>query len=235
MDISIWPPDDTDFIITYEDGPDGKFLQYENFSNDEYLARWNATFPSDWTEQQNPEKVYFVFDLSCGPEENVGTNLRIDFSKDWTDGKHYYIYPIEHTGWKTVKIKLSDVLPTGHWNGENPIDFNLWDFRIVGAGSRASTIIQLDNIKLVEELETGIVIPLSPEKVNVYLAANELVIKDAQTIRGISLYDLRGQRLLQTAPASQEAVIQLNKYPAGIYIVQIIDETGITVKKIIKK
>jgi hypothetical protein len=84
-------------------------------------------------------------------------------------------------------------------------------------------------------LGTGIAkTPVSLTEVSVYSIKNELVVKSDQTITGINLYNLHGQKLLQLSPAAQEINISLTSYPVGIYILQVIDKNGITVKKIIK-
>jgi hypothetical protein len=90
----------------------------------------------------------------------------------------------------------------------------------------------------VRNSSTGLIRPESPEnKLKVYPnpAVAEVIVKSEKTITGLGLYNVQGQKLLQLYPESLEARVPLASYPAGLYILQIADESGITIKKIIKK
>jgi hypothetical protein len=72
--------------------------------------------------------------------------------------------------------------------------------------------------------------------VNVYPnpVVNEVHFKNAENILGVSMYDMRGRKLLQLDSESSEISLSLGSYPAGIYLLQIVDKNGISIKKIIK-
>jgi hypothetical protein len=66
-------------------------------------------------------------------------------------------------------------------------------------------------------------------------AQADIVITGAQTITAVTLCNLQGQQLLERYPASSKATLSLAGYPAGVYLLQVSDETGTVIKKIIKK
>jgi hypothetical protein len=72
------------------------------------------------------------------------------------------------------------------------------------------------------------------ESVNVWSNNGIVTAKSAQPITGVTVFDLQGRKLLQLHPGSQEINLPLAAYPAGVYLVQVANETGITTKKIIK-
>jgi hypothetical protein len=84
---------------------------------------------------------------------------------------------------------------------------------------------------------TGFSTPDTKTEVSVYpnLAGTDVTVKSAKTITGLGLYNLQGQKLLQIQPESLEVIVPLSAYPAGLYLLQIVDESGVTIKKIIKK
>jgi hypothetical protein len=90
---------------------------------------------------------------------------------------------------------------------------------------------------LKDDLYTGIATPKAVAEISVYpsLVTDQVTVTNAKTITGFSLYNLQGQQLLQLAPESQEVTVSLASYPAGVYLLRIVDETGITTKKVIKK
>ncbi|MDR3341045.1 MAG: T9SS type A sorting domain-containing protein [Candidatus Symbiothrix sp.] len=63
----------------------------------------------------------------------------------------------------------------------------------------------------------------------------EVKARSLSKITELSLFDIQGRKLQQICPNSPEANLQLSSHPKGIYIVRAVDETGVTVKKIIKK
>jgi hypothetical protein len=83
---------------------------------------------------------------------------------------------------------------------------------------------------------TGIATPETKVAISVYPnpIVADVTVKSTKTITGLGLYDLRGQKLLQLHPESLEATVPLAAYPAGLYLLQVADESGITIKKIIK-
>jgi hypothetical protein len=83
---------------------------------------------------------------------------------------------------------------------------------------------------------TGIVAPETKVAISVFFnsARADVTVKSTTTITGLSVYNLQGQKLLQLHPESLEATVPLVAYPAGLYVLQVTDESGITVKKIIK-
>ncbi|MDR1335287.1 MAG: T9SS type A sorting domain-containing protein [Tannerella sp.] len=68
-------------------------------------------------------------------------------------------------------------------------------------------------------------------------AVDILTVTSAQAITGLELSDLQGRQLQKLQPAGVLKVdVSLTAYPAGVYLLRIIDETGsVTVRKIIKK
>ncbi|GHT76989.1 hypothetical protein FACS189413_17360 [Bacteroidia bacterium] len=65
-------------------------------------------------------------------------------------------------------------------------------------------------------------------------AVADVIVHSTTTITGLGLYNLQGQKLLQLYPESLEATVPLASYPSGLYMLQVADESGITIKKIIK-
>jgi hypothetical protein len=68
-------------------------------------------------------------------------------------------------------------------------------------------------------------------------AVDVLTVTSAQAITGLELSDLQGRQLQKLQPAGVlKADVSLTAYPAGAYLLRILDETGgVTVQKIIKK
>jgi hypothetical protein len=91
-----------------------------------------------------------------------------------------------------------------------------------------------DNDAYQETFTSGITLPESVSEVTVYLRAGEAVVRSTQLITGINVFDWQGQKLKQLCPASQEVNISLATYPSGLYLIQVVGETGIITKKIIK-
>ncbi|GHT73446.1 hypothetical protein AGMMS50262_04570 [Bacteroidia bacterium] len=65
-------------------------------------------------------------------------------------------------------------------------------------------------------------------------AVTDVIVHSTTTITGLGLYNLQGQKLLQLYPESLEATVPVASYPSGLYMLQVADESGITIKKIIK-
>jgi hypothetical protein len=81
---------------------------------------------------------------------------------------------------------------------------------------------------------------LAPEpkvvaEVIAYAENNDIVVKSAQRITAVNVFDLQGRKLLQLRPESQELYVPLASYPAGVYLIQVVDGNGTVTKKIIKK
>jgi hypothetical protein len=66
-------------------------------------------------------------------------------------------------------------------------------------------------------------------------ALTDIVVTGTQTITSLSVYNLQGQKLLQSWPGSEETTVSLTPYPEGVYLLQIIGEAETIIKKIIKK
>jgi hypothetical protein len=83
---------------------------------------------------------------------------------------------------------------------------------------------------------TGIATPETKVTISVYPnpTVTDVTVKNTKPITGLELYNLQGQKLLQLHPKSLEATVPLAAYPAGVYLLQVADESGITIKKIIK-
>jgi hypothetical protein len=92
------------------------------------------------------------------------------------------------------------------------------------------------SLKYFEVSGNGITAPETKVAITVSFnpAVADVTVKSAKTITGLELYNLQGQKLLQLHPESLEATLPLAAYPAGVYLIQVADESGITVKKIIK-
>ncbi|MDR0864930.1 MAG: T9SS type A sorting domain-containing protein [Candidatus Symbiothrix sp.] len=82
---------------------------------------------------------------------------------------------------------------------------------------------------------TGIIPVSQPAtEVSVWSDNGNVWVKSARTIIAVNIFDLQGRKVAQLHPQSQEINVSLANYPAGVYLVQITDETSITTKKIIK-
>jgi hypothetical protein len=83
---------------------------------------------------------------------------------------------------------------------------------------------------------TGIATPETKVAINVYPnpTVADVSVKSTKNIIGLELYNLQGQKLLQLRPESLETTVALAAYPAGVYLLQVVDESGIIIKKIIK-
>jgi hypothetical protein len=66
-------------------------------------------------------------------------------------------------------------------------------------------------------------------------AVSEVSVSSPKAMTSLALFNLQGQELLQLVPQSQEAVFSVAALPAGVYLLQVADESAITIKKIIKK
>jgi hypothetical protein len=88
---------------------------------------------------------------------------------------------------------------------------------------------------LLDNLGTGIAV-ITEAAVSVYPnpVVADVTITSDKAITNLSLYNLQGQQLLKLAPASLEVNVPFSSYPSGIYILQITDESGSTIRKIIK-
>jgi hypothetical protein len=80
---------------------------------------------------------------------------------------------------------------------------------------------------------TGIGEVQTTAPIRVWSDKGSVTVKSDQTIIGIQVFDLQGRKVLQLHPQSQEINLSLANYPAGIYLLQIAGENGITTKKII--
>jgi hypothetical protein len=85
-----------------------------------------------------------------------------------------------------------------------------------------------------QEVPTGVSAPEVKSEVTVSFREGEAIVKSAQLIIGINVFDLQGQKLKQLYPESQEVNISLVNYPSGLYLIQIVGEKGVVTKKIIK-
>ncbi|MDR2086610.1 MAG: T9SS type A sorting domain-containing protein [Dysgonamonadaceae bacterium] len=74
--------------------------------------------------------------------------------------------------------------------------------------------------------------------IDVYLNSGSdlLTVSAEQGLTGLILYDLQGNELKKLAPAGALKIdVPLTSYPAGVYLLRVVDETGnVIVKKIIK-
>ncbi len=67
------------------------------------------------------------------------------------------------------------------------------------------------------------------------VAVDKVTLTSETNICSVGIYDLQGRKLLELAPNVQQTDIEVSTYPAGIYLLHISNEAGVTVKKIIKK
>jgi hypothetical protein len=85
---------------------------------------------------------------------------------------------------------------------------------------------------------TGIAPVIGTEvEVNVHPnpAVTDVTLKSAKPITSLALYNIEGRKLLQLYPESLEVSVPLTAYPAGLYLLQIVNESGVSINKIIKK
>jgi hypothetical protein len=77
----------------------------------------------------------------------------------------------------------------------------------------------------------------SSSGVKVYLddAANEVVIESPVEITSVNLFNMQGTLLQRIASRSTSATASLSALPAGVYIVQVSNEQGVSVHKILKR
>ena len=71
--------------------------------------------------------------------------------------------------------------------------------------------------------------------VKLFLETDNLLIESNTEISAVKLYNLQGRLLTQQALQSLSANISLSAYPAGIYIVQVVNQQGVSIHKIIKQ
>lgn len=67
------------------------------------------------------------------------------------------------------------------------------------------------------------------------LITDNASVTSATDILRLEVLDLQGRPLVQSNPGKSQVELSLASFPAGIYLLSITNETGITVKKIIKK
>ncbi|MBD5285376.1 MAG: T9SS type A sorting domain-containing protein [Bacteroides sp.] len=87
------------------------------------------------------------------------------------------------------------------------------------------------------EAASGIDTPV--ENAEVSLSPNPatdfISVTSPSTINLVEIYSLSGMRMTAINPAANEASIDVASYPAGHYVVRIINDNGITTKRLIKK
>lgn len=63
---------------------------------------------------------------------------------------------------------------------------------------------------------------------------NELIVDKLQNASQVVLLNLQGRKLIDIHTQKNEVKVPMHSYPSGIYFIQISDENGVYVKKIIK-
>jgi hypothetical protein len=104
-----------------------------------------------------------------------------------------------------------------------------------------SISVPLDNLKFFSLKDfTSMSIDRKPSvdgnRIDIYYnpVVEHFALKSDKIIRSINLYNLQGRKLLQLHPKCRETTVPLASYPAGIYLIQALDERGTAIKKIIK-
>lgn len=74
------------------------------------------------------------------------------------------------------------------------------------------------------------------EEVKIYYnpAGDRVVIESPLLITSVNLYNIQGVLLQQSAPQSLSVNMSLSTRPAGVYIVQVSNAQGVSVRKVIK-
>ncbi|MDR0835274.1 MAG: T9SS type A sorting domain-containing protein [Tannerella sp.] len=110
---------------------------------------------------------------------------------------------------------------------------------VVNKKDGTTTSFAFDHLKFFSSYDfttSGVIsAPKAAEEVDVYVEGDAVIVKSNQTITGVHVFDLQGRKLLQHYSESREISLSLASYTAGVYLIQVANENGITTKKIIKK
>ncbi|MDR0232657.1 MAG: T9SS type A sorting domain-containing protein [Dysgonamonadaceae bacterium] len=110
------------------------------------------------------------------------------------------------------------------------------DFNILPLTGNVTTFLY-DNVSVITfkpKSETAIPV-IEKSGLKLFLETDNLRIESDTEMSAVKLYNLQGKLLTNQMMQSLSANISLSSYPAGIYIVQIINQQGTSTYKIIKK
>ena len=114
-----------------------------------------------------------------------------------------------------------------------PVENMLITFNSIASESYALADIQYCNFRFIPGLQhfigPGISINIYPNPTH-----NKLIIECSEDLNKISLYDVIGRRVMLVHPKTTSNILQLGNFASGIYTLQIITNSGIIVKQIIK-
>jgi hypothetical protein len=74
-----------------------------------------------------------------------------------------------------------------------------------------------------------------PETAAFFDASGTLIIRNDVAVTSVTLSNVQGQRLLLATPNTANVALPAAACPAGIYVLQVADENGNSIRKIIKK
>ena len=108
----------------------------------------------------------------------------------------------------------------------------------VHSATEGITTVGYDNIaKLSFTLPPSSVESPSHKTVKVYWEAftDNVVVKSATSVSTVNIFDMRGVLLQCVQPQSPEAIIPMSAFPIGIYLLQVGNEEGVSIHKILKQ
>ena len=85
------------------------------------------------------------------------------------------------------------------------------------------------------QLITDIMVIETNSCIIVYITDGNLFVESQEELTAVSLYNMQGRQLQNVTPRSQSAVLPLQSVPAGIYLVRILNQSGVHTFKIINK
>lgn len=85
------------------------------------------------------------------------------------------------------------------------------------------------------EAQTIAIPAIKNSDLNLYWEADHLKIESDTEIKAVKLFNLQGKLLTQQSIQSPSTTLPLSSSPAGVYIVQITTEQGVSIHKIIKQ
>jgi hypothetical protein len=102
------------------------------------------------------------------------------------------------------------------------------------SGNVASLLF--DNVETITFEPKGMtfIAPIMDFGVELYFYDGCANIKSSAEITTLTLYNMQGNLLQRTSPQSLSASLPLQRYPAGVYIIQVVNTQGISTHKIIK-
>jgi hypothetical protein len=110
------------------------------------------------------------------------------------------------------------------------------DALVVNLNNGADQHVRFDELRYFSFLDATPVLEIAATQAKLFWseASGEVKAVSDSRIKQIEIIDMQGRRALSATPESREANIDFSAWPRGLYIVRMIDETGVTIRKFVK-